>query len=90
LPFEVSQSHLRAIYESIQLIEEFVRGMDVDAFRDDSKTRATVERKMTVISEAARRPKDEAETHCPGLPWRDIRPIRSRGRSKADLRASIG
>jgi uncharacterized protein with HEPN domain len=75
LPFEDAQSHLRDIRESIQLIEEFVSGMDLDGFRDDSKTRAAVERKMLIISEAATRLRDDAEVLCPGVPWRDIRGI---------------
>jgi uncharacterized protein with HEPN domain len=75
LPFEDAQSHLRDIRESIQLIEEFVSGMDLEDFRDDSKTRAAVERKILIISEAAVRLGDEAERLCPGVPWRDIRGI---------------
>lgn len=49
--------------------------MDLDGFRSDSKTQAAVERKMPIISEAAFRLKDEAETLCPGVPWRDVRGI---------------
>lgn len=75
MPFEDPKSHLRDILESIRLIEEFVRGMDRDSFRSDSKTQAAVERKMLIISEAAIRLKDEAETLCPGIPWRDVRGI---------------
>lgn len=75
MPFEDAQSHLRDICESIQLIEEFVSGMDLEGFRDDSKTRAAVERKILIISEAAIRLGDEAERLCPGVPWRDIRGI---------------
>jgi uncharacterized protein with HEPN domain len=75
LPFEEESSHLRDILQSIRLIEEFVRGMDSDSFRHDAKTRAAVERMILVISEAAGRLKDRAETLCPGVPWRDIRGI---------------
>src|SRR5580704_19379301 len=49
--------------------------MDFDTFREDPKTVAAVERKLLVISEAAIRFGDEAETRCPGLAWRDIRGI---------------
>jgi uncharacterized protein with HEPN domain len=73
LPFEDPQSHLRDIRESIQLIEEFVSGMDLEAFQDDSKTRAAVERKLLIVSEAAIRLKDKGEALCPGVPWREIR-----------------
>ena len=49
--------------------------MDFDAFREDPKTVAAVERKLPIISEAAVRLGDRAEKHCPGLAWRDIRGI---------------
>ena len=49
--------------------------MDAPAFRADPKTVAAVERKLLVISEAAIRLGDQAETMCPGPPWRNIRGI---------------
>ena len=49
--------------------------MDFDAFRQDPKTIAAVERKLQVISEAAVRLGEQAEALCPGLPWRDVREI---------------
>jgi len=35
------------------MIEKFTAGMDLEAFREDPKTIAAVERKLQVISEAA-------------------------------------
>ena len=55
------------------MIVEFVRGMDLETFREDPKTIAAVERKLLLISEAAVRLGDDAERLCPGLPWRNIR-----------------
>ena len=75
MPFEDSKSHLRDIWQSINLIEDFVLGMDLDAYRQDARTQAAVERKMLVISEAAVRLGNNAENLCPGVPWRDIRGI---------------
>jgi uncharacterized protein with HEPN domain len=75
MPFEDSRSHLGDILESVLMVEQFVRGMDLETFRWDDKTRAAVERKMLIISEAAIRLKDDAEALCPGVPWRDIRGI---------------
>lgn len=49
--------------------------MDIDAFGEDEKTVSAVERELQKISEAAIRLGDEAETICPGPPWRDIRGI---------------
>ena len=47
--------------------------MDFEAFREDPKTVAAVERKLLIISEAAIRLGAEAESRGPGMPWRDIR-----------------
>ena len=49
--------------------------MDFNAFRNDPKTIAAVERKLQVISEAAVRLGSEADKLCPGLPWHEIRGI---------------
>lgn len=49
--------------------------MDMDSFRWDEKTRAAVERKLQIISEAAIRLGDDAAVLCPHLAWRDIRGI---------------
>lgn len=73
MPFKDPPSQLRDILESIGSIDEFVSGMDLEAFRDDSKTRAAVERKLLVISEAAVRLAENAEILCSGVLWRAIR-----------------
>jgi uncharacterized protein with HEPN domain len=75
MPFEDARSSLGDNLESIRLIEQFVSGMDLEAYESDDKTQAAVERKMLIISEAAIRLKDNAETLCPGVSWRDIRGI---------------
>ncbi len=53
MPFRDHASSLRDIQTSIDLIESSVKGMDFDAFREDIKTVAAVERMMQIISEAA-------------------------------------
>ena len=49
--------------------------MDFDAFREDPRTIAAVERKLLVIGQAAVRLGKEAEVLCPGSPWGEIRGI---------------
>jgi len=73
MPFEDARSHLEDILESILFIQQFVRGIDREAYCRDEKTQAAVERKLLVLSEAAIRLKNSAEVLCPGIPWRDIR-----------------
>lgn len=75
MPFESPESHLRDILQSINFIEEFVLGMELGDFKQDARTQAAVERKLLTISEAAIRLGNDAETFCPGVPWRDIRGI---------------
>ena len=64
---------LRDILDAIDMIQQFVAGMDFDAFRLDVKTVAAVEPKLQLISEAAIRLGDHAEVLCPEQPWRNIR-----------------
>jgi hypothetical protein len=64
MPFDDARSYFEDILESIRLIKEFVRGMDLEAYRADEKTQAAVERKMLIISEAAIRLKDDGEALC--------------------------
>jgi uncharacterized protein with HEPN domain len=73
LPFREPTLALRDILDGIDMIVEFVRGMDLETFREDPKTVAAVERKLPLISEAAVRLGDDAERLCPGLPWHNIR-----------------
>ena len=75
MPFDNSVSALRDIADAIDNIQKFIDGMDFEAFRQDLKTIAAVERKLLVISEAAIRLKEDAARLCPGLPWPEIRGI---------------
>jgi uncharacterized protein with HEPN domain len=73
LSFREPELLLRDISGAIGLIEEFTAGMDFDAFQQDAKTVAAVERELQVLSEAATRLGGEAEARYPGLPRRDMR-----------------
>ncbi|HVW86299.1 MAG TPA: HepT-like ribonuclease domain-containing protein [Bryobacteraceae bacterium] len=66
---------MRDIADAIDMIQQFTLGMDLDVFSKDPKTVAAVERKLSVISEAAVRLGDSAFVVCPGLPWHNIRGI---------------
>ncbi|MGO9261704.1 MAG: DUF86 domain-containing protein [Bryobacteraceae bacterium] len=73
MPFREPALSLRDILDGIDMITQFVGGMDLEAFREDPKTVAAVERKLLLISEAAMRLGEDAERLCPGLPWHNIR-----------------
>jgi uncharacterized protein with HEPN domain len=70
LPFRDSETHLRDILESIELIESFLAKMAFDDYQTDLKTKSAVERQMQIITEAAKRLGDDAETLCPGPDWK--------------------
>ena len=63
------------ILENIILIEEFTRGMDLDAYQGDLKTRNATERCMERISEAAKKLGEVAEELCPTVPWSSVRAL---------------
>jgi uncharacterized protein with HEPN domain len=73
LSFKDADRSLRDIADAVGMIETFTHGMTFEEFREDPKTVAAVERKLQIISEAAIRLGADAETRCPGLPWRNIR-----------------
>lgn len=70
MPFRDSYTHLRDILEGLDHIESFLGSMDLVAYKADLKTKSAVERQLQIITEAAKRLGDEAETLCPGPDWR--------------------
>lgn len=75
MPFWDTDRSLRDIVDAVLMIEQFTVGLEFDAFREDPKTVAAVERKLLIRSEAAIRLGSEAEARCPGLAWPEIRGI---------------
>jgi uncharacterized protein with HEPN domain len=73
LPFRDAQMHQRDILESIENIDAFLKDMDFAAYQSDLKTRSAVERQMQIITEAAIRLGDDADTLCPGPDWKGFR-----------------
>ena len=52
MPFRDPERHLCDILESIDRINEFIGDMNFTAYQRDEKTRAAVERKMQILTEA--------------------------------------
>ena len=84
MPFRQPGRYLKDILESIDWIEVFTHGIDFNAFQQDPKTIAAVERKLLTISEAATRLGAEADRLCPGIPWQNVRGIGNRLRHEYD------
>ena len=60
------------IIENIDLVEDFVAGLNFEAFRKETKARYAVLYGLLVISEAARRLSDDTKSNFPDVPWQDI------------------
>ena len=73
MPFKNARTHFEDILQSIDHIDAFLAGIDFEGYREDRKTRSAVERELQMITEAAIRLGDEAETLCPGPEWKGFR-----------------
>lgn len=73
MPFRDNSTHLRDILEAIDHVESFLSGVDFKSYQADVKTKSAVERQMQIITEAAARLGEEAETLVPGPDWRGFR-----------------
>ena len=73
MPSSRAELRFRDIVENIDLILEFTKGMELDRFLADNRTRLAVERCLSIISEAARKLGSEAEARCPEIPWGQVR-----------------
>jgi uncharacterized protein with HEPN domain len=73
VPFRSARNHLEDILQSIDHIDEFLAGLGFEGYQGDRKTRSAIERELQIITEAAIRLGDEAETLCPGPDWKGFR-----------------
>ena len=70
MPFRDNETHLGDILEGLDHIESFLGDMSFDVYRSDAKTKSAVERQLQIITEAAKRLGDAAESLCPGPDWK--------------------
>jgi len=73
LSFRDDTMHLRDILEAVDRIDSFIGDMGFDAYCNDTKTRSAVERQLQILTEAAIRLGDNADTVCPGPDWQGYR-----------------
>ena len=64
------------ILECVASSEEYTRGLDYDAFVQDSRTVKAVVRDLTVIGEAAATIPEWLVDRYPEVPWADMRDMR--------------
>lgn len=70
--------YLKDILAAIDRIEEFVTGMDLEAFQADDKTSSAVLRKFEIIGEAAKQIPDEMRRQYPAVPWKEMSGMRDK------------
>ncbi|WP_175060109.1 DUF86 domain-containing protein [Thermococcus sp. 2319x1] len=58
------------ILDSIEKIEEFVKGMDYEEFLRDEKTQYAVVRALEIIGEAVKRIPPRSKEKYPEIPWK--------------------
>jgi uncharacterized protein with HEPN domain len=63
---------LRDIERHISLANEFVAGLEYEAFRNDTRTVFAVIRCLEIISEASRRLPDTLKDRHPSIPWKNM------------------
>ncbi len=70
--------YLKDILESIELIEQFVAGMDVEDFKKDIKTSDAVIKRFENIGEAAKNISDEVKSKYTEIPWKEMTGMRDK------------
>ena len=68
---------IQDILDAIGKIRSYVEGMDLEAFRQDSKTCDAVIRNLIVMGEAAKGVPSEVRAAHPEVPWRLMADLRN-------------
>ena len=77
-PDRAWRHRIQDILDAIAEVQEFLQGMDFDAFQSDVKTLKAVELNFIIIGEASTHvPQDVQETHNT-VPWHLMRAMRNR------------
>lgn len=73
MSFKDPERHFRDILESIGQIDEFLGDMSFSAYQCDEKTKAAVERKMQILTEAVIKLEMEGPEAHPAIDWKAYR-----------------
>ena len=69
--------YLYHILESIELIEQFVEGIDIGDFIDNKMIHSAVIRQLEIIGEASRLISDDLKNKYTAIPWRIMSDMRN-------------
>lgn len=70
--------YLSDILESLNLIEQFVEGMELDDFKGDIKTSDAVIKRFENIGEATKQIPEEIKVRYPEIPWKEMAGMRDK------------
>ena len=70
--------YLKDIRESIENIEDFVKGMTQEQFEDDDKTSSAVIRKFEIIGEASKYIPEDIRKKYSEIPWKEMAGMRDK------------
>ncbi|MBU1121117.1 MAG: DUF86 domain-containing protein [Candidatus Omnitrophota bacterium] len=70
--------YVKDIFDCIEKIEGFIRGMSFDEFVKDDKTNSAVVRKLEIIGEAVKNIPNSISEKDEDIPWKDMAKMRDK------------
>ena len=70
--------YLQHILDAISRIEEYLQGVDEEAFFQQHLIEDGVIRQLEIIGEASKRLSEAVRAQCPNVPWHDIAGMRDK------------
>jgi uncharacterized protein with HEPN domain len=70
--------YLQHILDAISRIEEYLHGIDEEAFQEQYLIQDGIIRQLEIIGEATKRLSREVRVKCPNVPWQDIAGMRDK------------
>jgi len=74
----VYTDYIQDIFDSINDIESFIKGMNFEDFKDDRKTVNAVVRSIEIIGEASKKIPKSIKEKRPDIPWKKMAGMRDK------------